>query len=101
MFRRRLLSTIATVALVTGVLGAGPVLAQPTTKADCKKGGWVQFGFRNQGQCIRFVNTGKGGVTTTTTAPTTTTTAPTTSTTTTTMASPSGAFLEDAANALD
>jgi hypothetical protein len=54
----------------------------------------MQFGFRNQGQCIRFVNTGKGGVTTTTTAPTT-------STTTTTMASPSGAFLEDAANALD
>ena len=94
MFRWRLLSTIATVALVTGVLGAGPVLAQPTTKADCKNGGWMQFGFRNQGQCIRFVNTGKGGVTTTTTAPTT-------STTTTTMASPSGAFLEDAANALD
>jgi len=53
----------------------------------------MQFGFKNQGQCIRFVNTGQGL--------TTTTTAPTTSTTTTTMASPSGAFLEDAANALD
>jgi hypothetical protein len=31
----------------------------PTTKADCNKGGWADFGFRNQGQCIRFVNTGK------------------------------------------
>jgi hypothetical protein len=31
----------------------------PTTKADCKNGGWRDFGFRNQGQCIRFVNTGK------------------------------------------
>ena len=95
MFRRRLLSTIATVALVTGVLGGGPATAQgqPETKDDCKKGGWMQFGFKNQGQCIRFVNTGQ--------RLTTTTTAPTTSTTTTTMASPSGAFLEDAANALD
>jgi len=31
----------------------------PETKMDCKKGGWEAFGFRNQGQCIRFVNTGK------------------------------------------
>ena len=39
----------------------GPVVgpADPATKADCKKGGWADFGFRNQGQCIRFVNTGK------------------------------------------
>ena len=33
--------------------------AQPLTKADCKKGGWRTFEFANQGQCIRFVNTGK------------------------------------------
>jgi hypothetical protein len=26
---------------------------------DCKRGGWETFGFRNQGQCIRFVNTGR------------------------------------------
>lgn len=25
----------------------------------CKDGGWQDLGFRNQGQCIRFVNTGK------------------------------------------
>jgi hypothetical protein len=31
----------------------------PATKDDCKDGGWESFGFRNQGQCIRFVNTGQ------------------------------------------
>jgi hypothetical protein len=31
----------------------------PTTKDDCKNGGWEDYGFRNQGQCIRFVNTGQ------------------------------------------
>jgi len=31
----------------------------PAMKDDCKKGGWETFGFANQGQCIRFVNTGK------------------------------------------
>ena len=28
----------------------------PTTKDQCKGGGWKQFGFKNQGQCIAFVN---------------------------------------------
>ena len=37
---------------------AQPVV-NPTSKNDCKKGGWVDFGFRNQGQCVRYVNTGK------------------------------------------
>ena len=27
----------------------------PTSKDQCKHGGWAQFGFKNQGQCIRFV----------------------------------------------
>jgi hypothetical protein len=31
----------------------------PVTSQDCMNGGWAQYGFRNQGQCIRFVNTGK------------------------------------------
>lgn len=31
----------------------------PATKADCMKGGWEAFGFKNQGQCVRFVETGK------------------------------------------
>jgi hypothetical protein len=34
-------------------------LNDPTTTDDCKHGGWEQFGFSNQGQCIRFVNTGE------------------------------------------
>lgn len=36
--------------------------APPTNKDDCKKGGWATFdnpSFRNQGQCIQYVNTGK------------------------------------------
>jgi hypothetical protein len=34
--------------------------ALPTSKDQCKKGGWKNFGgmFKNQGQCVRFVNTG-------------------------------------------
>jgi hypothetical protein len=28
----------------------------PTSKADCKKGGYKEFGFKNQGQCIKAVN---------------------------------------------
>ena len=31
----------------------------PETKAECKKGGWQAYGFRNQGQCVRFVQIGK------------------------------------------
>jgi hypothetical protein len=31
----------------------------PADKDECKKGGFADFGFRNQGQCIKFVNTGK------------------------------------------
>ena len=30
----------------------------PRTKAQCKNGGWKQFGFKNQGLCIAFVNHG-------------------------------------------
>jgi hypothetical protein len=30
----------------------------PTSKEQCKHGGWQQFGFKNQGQCIAFVNHG-------------------------------------------
>jgi hypothetical protein len=29
------------------------------TKDDCKNSGWELYGFRNQGQCIRFVETGE------------------------------------------
>lgn len=41
------------------------VLPMPETKADCKKGGWEDLHradgstFKNQGDCIQYVNTGK------------------------------------------
>lgn len=31
----------------------------PTTREACMDGGWAAFDFQNQGQCIRFVNTGQ------------------------------------------
>lgn len=34
-------------------------LKGPQTKDDCKNGGWEQYGFKNQGQCVRFIETGK------------------------------------------
>ena len=30
----------------------------PTAKDQCKNGGWAQFGFKNQGDCVSFVATG-------------------------------------------
>jgi hypothetical protein len=37
--------------------------SSPTTKDQCKNGGWQTFDtprrFENQGDCIQFVNTGK------------------------------------------
>lgn len=35
------------------------LINNPVDRDECKKGGWEAFGFRNQGQCIRFVNTGQ------------------------------------------
>ncbi|MHB1193643.1 MAG: DNRLRE domain-containing protein [Longimicrobiales bacterium] len=31
----------------------------PTSKAQCMNGGWAAFHFKNQGQCVRFIETGK------------------------------------------
>jgi len=33
----------------------GPPEEGPKTKADCKTGGWRDFGFKNQGECIKAV----------------------------------------------
>lgn len=35
------------------------LIQDPVEKVECKDGGWEDAGFANQGQCIRFVNTGK------------------------------------------
>ena len=40
-----------------------PVVTAPTSKDDCKKGGWQSFddpAFRNQGECVSFVATNGG-----------------------------------------
>ena len=44
-----------------GVVFGGSLSFQtsPGTKDECKDGGWENFGFSNQGQCVRFVETGK------------------------------------------
>jgi YVTN family beta-propeller protein len=41
-----------------------PAPQAPKSKEQCKHGGYLKFGppagpFKNQGQCVRFVNTGK------------------------------------------
>jgi hypothetical protein len=35
------------------------LVQDPETKADCKDGGWADYGFRNQGLCVAFVETGR------------------------------------------
>jgi len=53
-----LLSSPALTTLLNGLM-VGP----PTSKDQCKNGGWQAFNvpgaFKNQGDCIQFVNTGK------------------------------------------
>lgn len=34
------------------------VLPDAQTKEDCQDGGWENYGFSNQGQCVRFIETG-------------------------------------------
>lgn len=36
-----------------------PLPVDPATIGECMKGGWADFAFRNQGQCVRFVETGE------------------------------------------
>lgn len=46
----------------TTVFDFEPAVGPPVSKNDCKNGGWQQFNnpsFRNQGDCVSYVNTGK------------------------------------------
>ena len=46
----------------TTVFDFEPVIGPPTSKDECKNGGWQSFNspsFKNQGDCIQYVNTGK------------------------------------------
>ena len=40
------------------VTDARPPARTPTSKQQCRHGGWRDFGFHNQGQCIAFVERG-------------------------------------------
>ena len=46
--------------LTSGDLSVVDARALPTSKEQCKNGGWRSFGsaFRNQGDCVSFVATG-------------------------------------------
>ena len=39
-----------------GVGEEPPPTEQPQSKEECKKGGYEEFGFKNQGRCIKAVN---------------------------------------------
>jgi hypothetical protein len=41
--------------VISGQIAIADAPALPTSPNDCKHGGWAQFGFKNGGQCIRFV----------------------------------------------
>jgi 6-phosphogluconolactonase (cycloisomerase 2 family) len=52
-------ATLPTGGDSNGIAIATPQRALPTTKDQCKNGGWQTFGvFRNQGDCVSFVMTG-------------------------------------------
>jgi hypothetical protein len=53
-------TAIPTLPIVTGDVTVHDALAMPTQPWQCKNGGWHNFPqFKNQGQCIAFVNRGK------------------------------------------
>jgi hypothetical protein len=55
MGMRRIVLLLASMALAV-IFGSGVALADsPTTKEDCKNGGYAKYGFKNQGQCIKAV----------------------------------------------
>ena len=46
-----------TISYKTGGVGEEPPpTEQPQSKEECKKGGYEEFGYKNQGQCIKAVN---------------------------------------------
>ncbi|HEX6575259.1 MAG TPA: hypothetical protein VF042_09830 [Gemmatimonadaceae bacterium] len=60
---RRVVAFSSSAASATLTDDTGLIMAfitpDPAGKVDCKDGNWEEFGFVNQGQCIRFVNTNK------------------------------------------
>jgi len=74
---RRYLAAVVALGLLTSLVGAAPALAKtkrkPTTKSQCLRSGWKRYGFKNQGQCVSYVNAHTKKATTTTARTATTT----------------------------
>ena len=51
-------STTQFLPLVLGDIAVHDGLPPPTSKEQCNGGGFTDFGFKNQGQCVAFVNRG-------------------------------------------
>ena len=56
-------SSVVDVVVMDDFIYGEPLVGPPIDKDQCKKGGWAEFefprAFKNQGDCIQFVNTGK------------------------------------------
>ena len=48
-------STFDLAEVISGQITVVDAPAWPTSRNDCKHGGWARFGFKNRGRCIRFV----------------------------------------------
>ena len=57
MRRNRLVGSLATAGLVIGLFAAPSAGAAPALGKDaCKNGGYMPYGFANQGQCVKAAN---------------------------------------------
>jgi len=56
-------SSVVDVVVMDDFIYGEPLVGPPTERRQCRRGGWSEFefprAFRNQGDCIRFVNTGR------------------------------------------
>jgi hypothetical protein len=51
---------VSLVPALSGDLVVHDAVGVPTSKEQCKAGGWQRFGFKNQGQCVAFVQRAGG-----------------------------------------
>jgi hypothetical protein len=56
MGMRRTVLLLASIALAVIFVSGVALADSPTTKEDCKNGGYAKYGFKNQGECIKAVN---------------------------------------------
>jgi hypothetical protein len=55
MGMRRIVLLLASIALAVIFVSGVALADSPTTKEDCKHGGYAKYGFKNQAQCIKAV----------------------------------------------